>query len=358
MTKRSRLLICLLYLPAGAGCSGPHQEPPAESLQLTKLEPIHLVETDSLYVGKPAALALDPDNGNLYVSDGFWGRVLAFSPSGTLDRVYGKRGEGPGEISDPGAVAVHNGELLVADVGGQRFVRYDRATGEFNGGVRFDGVLTSMQPHGNKVWLGIQNRPRRTSLGVWSPEASSIRYLGELPGEFLESEPLAGIYNGIQVVEWSDTVLAGFMGLNRLVRLRADGSTIDTLPIPVRKRRGEMKNIVKRLGGMEFPEMFSANSALFRLHRLPSGSFAAVHYDQTISGDLITANVYLSILSGDFKTTCPDHAIEVAADAQPYTAFRGDTLFVLQQKVEGQRASAFVDRYVIGEAACPSIGRA
>jgi hypothetical protein len=42
----------------------------------------------------------------------------------------------------------------------------------------------------------------------------------------------------------------------------------------------------------------------------------------------------------------------VSEEGQPYTAFRGDELFVVQQKVTGDRAVAFVDRYRLDEASC------
>lgn len=354
MRRRLTATVMAACLAASQGCNAGDAERDARSPILKKLQPVALYESDSLYVGKPASLVVDQETGALYVSDGFWGRVLAFSPSGQLTRAYGKRGKGPGEMVGPGALGLVADELLVADVGRSLLVRYSRAGGEFRGAVRYDGALTSITPHGDSVWLGLQNRRRKTSLGVWAAGAPAIRYSGELPREFLDSEPLAGIYNGIQVLKLSDTLtVVGFMGLNRLLRARADGRTVDTMAVPVSRRRGEMKDVVRSLDRLDFPEMFSANSSLFKLHQLPGGSLAAIHYDQKIDGELIKADVFLSILSRDLRAACADHRIEVNTVTQPYTAFRGDTLFVIQQRVDGEKVSAFVDRYLVDEKACP-----
>jgi hypothetical protein len=304
-----------------------------------KLGSVTLTESDTAYLGRPAALSVDPVDGSLYVSDAFWGRVLRFSAAGELERSYGRRGEGPGELRSPGAVEVVDTTVVVLDE--KRLTRYRRADGGFLGSARFGGVLTSMQALGGRLWLGGLNVDRRTSLGTWAPGEQIVRPAGTIPSEFTQSEPLAGIYTGVEVAAWGDTVLAGYEGLNRLTLFRGDGTPIRSFRVPVRARRGELPNIVEAMQRLDFPGQFSANSVLFRLERLPSGNFALVHCDQTIDGQLITARVYLTLLS---------------ADAQPYTAFRGDTLYVVQQEVKEERSRTFVDRYLIDERACPGDG--
>lgn len=350
---RSASILSLFFLFAVA-CDNSEAPLVGESLEpgLVRLDPVHFQESDTLYVGRIASLAVDPADGSFFVSDSFWGRVLRFSPSGGLIQVYGSRGEGPGELKDPGPVAVAGDEVLVGDPGRNLLTRYGREGGAFLGSVRHEGYLTSIHADGETIWMGVQNRDRRTALASWSRDSDAVRYLGPLPDEFIQSRPLAGIYTGIQVASWGDSLLVGFMGLNRLQLLDRVGALVDTVAVPARHRRGQMKDLVQRLPEMEFPEMFAANSALFRLHRLPSGSFALIHHDQTIEGDFIAADVYLSLLSSGLRESCADRKVPVSADAQPYTAFRGDTLFVLQQRVEGEQVTAFIDRYRIDEAAC------
>lgn len=319
---------------------------------VTALGRLSLAESDTLYVGRPAGLAVDPADGSLYVTDAFWGRVLRFTPAGAPLRPYGERGDGPGQLRDPGAVDVSANVVAVADVGGGRLARFARDGGAFLESVPVRGVLTSVREQDGRVWLGSLDAAGKTSVGTWAPGERQARHLGELPREFVQSQPLAGIYTGVQVAAWGDTVLAGYMGLNRLTLFRGDGTHVRDLSVPVRARKGEIPGVVNAAEELEFPDLFSANSALFRLVRLPGGSFGLVHYDQTIQGRLITARVYVSILSADLSRACVDREIAVSKDAQPYTAFRGDTLYVLQQSVRGERAATFVDRYLVDERSC------
>lgn len=357
-----RSFACMLAIIGIAACQGAEDAgvQPSGTTQLQAgpgspaLHPIGrtvLEESDSLYVARPAGVAIGED-GTLFVSDGFWGRVLRFRPDGALAGVYGRRGEGPGELKDPGTVSVWGDEVWVADVGMSRLSRFSVGSGAALGEVRHRGILTSIAPGEGGRWLGVQNLADTTALGWIAEGAPTPEYRGRLPGEFLASPPLAGIFNGIQVVAWGDTVVAGFMGLNRVHVMRRDGTFLREIRVPTRTRRGELPDVVQALRKMEYPEMFASSSALFRMHRLPSGTLALVYYDQTIDGDFINAVPTLTLLSRDLSRACVDGAIPLESDAQPYTAFVDDQLWVLQQRVRGESATTFVDRYRIDERAC------
>jgi hypothetical protein len=354
------LLLMAWAIAPAAGCAGDHagegsSRSAVEQPVVTRLARLALTESDTAYVGRPAALAVDPRDGSLYVTDGFWGRVLRFSPRGELLREYGRRGDGPGELRSPGAVEVDGDAVVVSDPGAHRMSRFARDDARFLGSARFGGVLTSIQPFGGRLWLGGLDVERNTSLALWAPGDGEVRALGPIPPEFTRSAPMAGIYTGAEVAAWGDTVLVGYEGLNRLTLFRSDGTPIRSLSVPVRARKGELPNVVQAMEHLEFPEQFAASSVLFRMARLPTGNLALVHYDQRIDGSLITARVYLTVLSRDFSRACVDREIPVTRDAQPYTAFRGDTLFVVQQEVSGEKSAAFVDRWVIDELACPGV---
>lgn len=358
---RSPTVCCLLAILA-TGCSADDRqsssaEPPSEVAQtgnapnLQLLGRTSLEENDSAYVARPAGVVIGTD-GSIFVSDAFWGRVLRFSSDGALMATYGRRGEGPGELKDPGAVSVHGRELLVADVGLSRLLRFELSTGRNTAVHTHRGLVTSITPGERGVWLGVQNLSDTTAVGWLADGAVEPEYLGRLPAEFLASPPLAGIFTGVEVVTSSDTVVAGFMGLNRLRVMRSDGTVLQELRIPARERKGELPDVVSALRTMEYPAMFASSSALFRMYRLPSGSLALIYYDQTIDGELIQSTAYLSLLSADLTRACVDRKIPLQTDAQPYTAFAGDQLFVLQQRVEGESATTFVDRYRIDEGTC------
>lgn len=348
------IVTTLLAACALGGCGGDARgggalKPPV----LRPLGRVTLAESDTLYVGRILALAVDSADGSLYVTDGLGGRVFRYAPSGARIGIYGKPGEGPGELKSPGAVEASGREVVVVDGGTNRVSRFRRDTGEWIGGSAFAGSASSVRRWGGRLWLGALNVERGTSLATWAAGDAEFRALGTMPGEFGRSEPLAGIFTGVEIAAWGDTILAGYMGINRLTLFRADGTPIRSLSVPVRARKGELPNLVQALDRMEFPDQFSSSSALFRMARLPGGNFGLVYYDQEIDGSLIRAKVYLTMLSADFGRACVDGEVPVSRDAQPYTAFRGDTLYVAQQAVNGDRATTFVDRYVVDEAACP-----
>lgn len=73
---------------------------------------------DTLYDGLPlnrAFSAVQDLTGNIYVSDIGNYRVLSFTENGKYIGSYGKRGQGPGEFSAVGSIAVHGNSIYVQD---------------------------------------------------------------------------------------------------------------------------------------------------------------------------------------------------------------------------------------------------
>ncbi|MGH7665386.1 MAG: hypothetical protein ACRENI_14015, partial [Gemmatimonadaceae bacterium] len=267
-------------------------------------------------------------------------------------------GKGPGELSNVGSVFVLDSMLLVADVGQRRLNVYDRSTGEFLFHRRYEGSLETASWLNGRMWFGAQNIARQTGIAAWDIQSDSFSYLVPMPPEYRESEPLAGIYTRVSVVGWSDTLLLGFQGLNELRLMRTDGTMIDSVSIPVRRRRGVSPDIGAQIMGLSFPEMFSLSSALFALYRLESGDFAAIHYDQEIVESHISSRVFVSLLSSDLDRACVDKLLPNPDETQVRTTMRGDTLFVLQQEVEGTKARTVIKEYLISDIGCAWISTA
>jgi len=68
---------------------------------------------------RPAGLAPAPD-GLLWVSDASRDQLVAFAADGRVVRTLGARGRGPGELREPGGVALAGNALAVADTGNRR----------------------------------------------------------------------------------------------------------------------------------------------------------------------------------------------------------------------------------------------
>jgi DNA-binding beta-propeller fold protein YncE len=92
--------------------------------------------------GKPTGLGIGPD-GNLYIADTHYHRVMVYSPAGKLLRHFGSYGQGPGQFIYPTDVAFAaappaagkqaGGRLFVSEYGGNDRVSIFTAAGEFLG---------------------------------------------------------------------------------------------------------------------------------------------------------------------------------------------------------------------------------
>jgi DNA-binding beta-propeller fold protein YncE len=66
--------------------------------------------------GKPVGAAVAPD-GNLYVPDTHYHRVIEYSPDGKLLRQWGGEGNGPGQFIYPTDIAFDGGKIFVSEYG-------------------------------------------------------------------------------------------------------------------------------------------------------------------------------------------------------------------------------------------------
>lgn len=79
---------------------------------LRPLEPVQIQETDTLFLSRPAQMVLGL-HGHVYVTEVREARVLDVGPSGRIERVFGRKGRGPGEFESPIAIAASGDTLLV-----------------------------------------------------------------------------------------------------------------------------------------------------------------------------------------------------------------------------------------------------
>jgi hypothetical protein len=79
---------------------------------------------DAAVLGRPLALALGGDA--LFVADAQDCAIKAFSKEGRFLRAFGRKGQGPGELSSPSGVAAAGDTVLVADKFNSRIQAFDR----------------------------------------------------------------------------------------------------------------------------------------------------------------------------------------------------------------------------------------
>ncbi|OGT72724.1 MAG: hypothetical protein A3H44_06425 [Gammaproteobacteria bacterium RIFCSPLOWO2_02_FULL_57_10] len=89
--------------------------------------------TDQLY--QPNDVVVDPRSGEIFVSESHRGglnnRIMHYAADGTFIKTWGRKGSGPGELSEPHAIAMDSrGRLFVGDRENNRIQIFSQA-GEF-----------------------------------------------------------------------------------------------------------------------------------------------------------------------------------------------------------------------------------
>lgn len=333
---------------------------------LSALDSVRLQEADTVYLGNPFSLAVDPWDGSFYVSDLYAKRVFRFARGGALMARYGRPGSGPGEFIAPNlAFPLDDSTVVAADQQHGRFYLFGRGSGELRGSVPYQGRLGMTIPVAvdGVLWAASRNPATRTSALAWDVRSGGMRYLPPLPGEYVASLARRGRYAAFYstgtVAAWADTVLVGMSGRNELTVHDATGQALETIAVPVARRRGVPSDIQRRVDEdreLEQDALFRLASLLYHVHRRPDGSFLLVHHDSDLEGELpggvITAQSFISVISPDRRRACVDARLPVSPDARPIYGFRGDTIFLMDRRIPGERLETWIVRYVVDAADC------
>ena len=334
-----RLQLPLVASLAAGACLAPADRVESRASRgprITAVDTLILSESAGVHLSAPITLYRNRDGG-FYVADLFQGHAVYYDARGHPVQIYGKPGGGPGEIRQATQVFLRDDSTVVIfDVSRGLLNMYNREDGLFRGAVSVQGGSHHAVRGNGAVWLELINRKRGTALAKWKDNDSSLEYYILLPKEYLQSGPLGGIFGVASLVVWQDTVAVG-MAASDTIRVFTDrGGYASSFVVPARKRKGVPSNLLDLMdihSGLSFEEMFSAASALMQMYRKRDGSLVLVHADQQIHGRLITADVYVSLISPDRRRACVDAPLEVSKDAQPVYAFHADTLYVLEQRV-------------------------
>lgn len=363
------LLVCAIACSSNEGRDDGERMGPI----IVPLDSFRLVEADTLYIGNPYTPVIDRYDGSIYVPDIFSRRVLRFSREGTLLQVYGRPGNGPGEFRSAEAVFVETDSTIgVYDNMLRRLTLFDRASGAFRSSRALSGVAGTTPPivRADEIWFPLVDQNYREprfstprSIAVWSPSQDTVMYLGRMPAEFVESIQ-GGFWNyanflllGALTVH-DRGLLRGWQLKNELFLLDGRGEVRDTIAIPIRRRKGVPANVrelldVKRLGQKETLEDFSR---LRQLHTLSDGSVIFTHHDQHVlklePTPVLSATVWVGVLSSDLKHACVDALLPVSQDARSMETFRGDTLFQLDRRIVGGELQTWIRSFKVDTRHC------
>ncbi len=345
--------LCPMLAASLVYCSeAPRTAPSETGPRVESLGSVRLQERDSMIVAKPLAVAIDPLDGSYYIADNFVGRVTRWSRQGEFVTAYGAASVPRAKTKYLWSVFLVDSSVVLVDLSARELRSFDRRTGALVGTRSFRGVpwrIISAQD-GDSVWLGARDPARSTAVLRWDVTNDSVAGLATLPAAFTRDRRL-GPFIEVPLARWADTLLVGFSP-TALRLLDSRGTLLDTITVPARRRRGWSTAALRRVDPRNGPGLVTAVSSLFGVHRLPSAETALLYYDYHQRGGGLSALIFVTLLSNDRRRACVDTQIPISADLLPVTQMRGDTLFVLSQRVIGGKPTAIISLFRITNEQC------
>jgi DNA-binding beta-propeller fold protein YncE len=144
--------------------------------------------------GKPVGLTVGPD-GNLWVPDTHYSRIMVFSPQGQLLRQFGKFGREPGQFVYPSDIAFDSkGRVFISEFGDHdriqvfdkdlnylfEFGKFGDGNGEFS---RPQSMVVAMENGRETLYVTDACNHR---ISVWTTDGQFLRNMGRIgsgPGE-------------------------------------------------------------------------------------------------------------------------------------------------------------------------------
>jgi DNA-binding beta-propeller fold protein YncE len=135
-------------------------------------------------IGKPVGVSVAPD-GNVYVPDTHYYRVIVYSPAGKEIRRFGERGDGPGQFIWPTDIAFDKaGNCYVSEYGGHDRIQvfapdgtYQREFGKCGNGPGEFSRPQSMVIDGDYVYVTDACNHR---IAVFKTDGTFVRNFGEI----------------------------------------------------------------------------------------------------------------------------------------------------------------------------------
>lgn len=253
--------ISALFAAAGcgpdAGINGMSTVCPEDHhlLGVRMVDSLTLEESDSIFLGNPAAtFSVGPD-GAMYIADHTSDRVLVHAHDGGFQRTIGRPGQGPGEFARIGSFSlVSDSMFFQMDGGGRRLNVFNCRTGDFRGTLPYDGVFGWLALSGDHVLIALTDRSQRRTVAriplVELDAAVVTTHGGRLvatevgiPSEY-RKYPMLNARDDVKAVAVGDTTIAAFGGLQYLTREVAGQALPDTFVVPACRRRGSPQTLL------------------------------------------------------------------------------------------------------------------
>lgn len=329
-----------MVLLTAAGC--------ADEDRARVLEPEDSVELEdpaAAPLARPVHLAVD-SAGRIHVTNGRDPRVLVFDPDGTLLRVVGTEGSGPGELESVRAAAPLPGDRLAVAGVGERpglFV-YSLGTGQLQQTIWLDRAPSSGVSTHSVLLLGTIDYARGTS--VLRPDLASDNRsaFGPVPDEYVPGAPRGGIFHrSFPIPLNGDSTLVAFEALGDVFLIGPADEAAKRLALPAPHRRGipeDFDDQLEKALDRSYGEVFAQGSSL--VHGAPAGDgrAALVHHDFGTGLPPLPEAAWLSVVDAREGRICADVPIPLGPDSPPVYAWHRGRFAVLQQELDQERGEA------------------
>lgn len=316
------------------------------------LDSIALIEDDSAFIALPSAIAIAPD-GDIAVADIQNRRVYLYNRSGERQRIIGRPGKGPGELSAPSGLAFIDDTLMVVDdAGAQKLLLYAYPSGVYLRSMKRVGTALTTVGSGHSVWLGILRNSSGSTVTEWDVDTDSLRYHGSIPESYRSSERLRQVYGHVAATVSDNTLYYALVADSAVSVTDRRTGEVTMHVIPTRTRRGTPADLAARLEQTTRSEDYAGMaSSLVALNAPGHDVLQAVHFDITYDRNAITAAGFLSALDLRTGQGCIDTRLSFSADARPQVTFVGDTLVTIDQAVVNDRSTTYV-RFLAQPTSC------
>jgi len=330
------LLACLSGI---TGIGSQSAAPPG----LRPLAPIPIQETDTLFLSRPLQMVLGP-RGHAYVTEGREARVLDIGPNGRIERVFGRKGRGPGEFESPGTMAMSGDSLLAV---------YDHSTKR----VTFIDVprwtLKRVSPLFTRWPPVIKFADGDLLVTTWDFETrTSIARAVEGTGTLDERQgviPTLGAQTQMLITGfWNsafapigDEIFAMYEVSTSLYRWKRGAREAREVALPAVRRRGIPPGLFESLlrdPSKATPALILDRSAPVAIAPVSNDIVAIVTMDVKVDADTWSGIHYVTLYDRRRDRICVDLAVPaarvkvaLAKDPLPVVALRGDTLALLEQ---------------------------
>jgi len=337
-----------------AACGSPAADNGSTSV-LVQIDSTTIAETDSLNIGRPVDIVVSR-NGTAYVSDVAQSHVIAIDRAGTVVRVFGQKGRGPGEFISPSWLSLRGDTSLFVKDGGQMIVEaFDTRTGRYlssqplpksSGRIRADGIKLEVAAFSAELQSNLAEVDENGIATTQGTIPEIGRKYPKLLGPFANQAFVRSDSTYYSISEFENAVSSWPIATR----------DVKHIEFPVRKRRGASE--------VDFETMVNepakAASIAYRhsipmlLERDSRGFLIIAMYDVDRVGETFKGRFFISIIDVLGARACVDILLSAPDDPPARLAFARDTLISLVQEITPTgKPSTLLRRYTINTQQCP-----